>query len=80
MSPWSWWWLEEGEEPHGGWQGDCASREEAIADATRSLEPGTAFDVIEARSSEDRRYEEAECVPFLRTRNRARLVVGLLTA
>lgn len=77
MTPWQWWWLEKGDEPRGGWQGEHDTRDQAVAEATRKLPFGTKFDVMEARSSEDRRHEESECVPFLRTRGRETLTAGL---
>lgn len=76
MTPWRWWWIEDGNDEDGGWMGDHLTRDKAIADAQRYLPAGTAFDVIEARSSDAMKYEGAECVPFLRTRNRERLVAG----
>ncbi len=76
MTPWGWWWLAEGDDPNGGWDGDHDSREKAVAEAQRYVPQGKAFLVIEARSSEDMRYEGADCVPFLRTRNRERIVNG----
>lgn len=76
MTPWRWWWLEEGDEPQGGWQGDCDTREDAIANAQRELPRGARFYVMEARSSEDMRYEGSECVPFLRTRGKELLTNG----
>jgi hypothetical protein len=76
VTPWSWWWLEDGDEPHGGWRGDCDTRAKVIGDACRHLPAGTGFEIVEARSSEAREYEEAECVPFLRTRNRESLVAS----
>lgn len=77
MTPWRWWWLAEGDDSHGDWRGDCDTREEAIRVAGRELRDGTAFDVMEARSSTAMIHEGAECVPFLRTRNRERLIVSL---
>lgn len=77
MTPWRWWWLEEGGDEHGGWCGDCATREDAIASARRELGHGASFFVMEARSSSAAEYEGSDCVPFLRTRNRELLVSGV---
>lgn len=77
MTPWQWWWLERGDDEHGGWQGEQDSRDAAIAAANRELPFGTAFEIIEARSSEALEHEESECVPFLRSRNRETLTAGL---
>lgn len=70
MTPWQWWWLEEGDDEHGGWQAGHDTREQAIAAAQRELDAGVRFYVLEARSSESIKYEEADCVPFLRTRGK----------
>ncbi|MGE0178963.1 MAG: hypothetical protein AB7O91_03980 [Sphingomonas sp.] len=79
MTPWGWFWLEEGE-PNDCWAGEHDTRDHAIAEAQRELPAGAAFFVIEARSSEDMKYEGADCVPFLRTRNKERLVNGPVPA
>lgn len=76
MTFWQWWWLESGESEDGGWQGEFTTREAAVAAAVRELPVGTSFDVIEARSSTSVNHEGADCVPFLRTRNRETLTVG----
>lgn len=76
MTPWQWWWIEEGEDEHGGWRGEHDTRAQAVNEAQRDLPGGTAFYVIEARSSEAIEHEGSECVPFLRTRNKERLVTG----
>lgn len=77
MTPWHWWWLEGGDDGHGGWRGEFGSREQAIAAAGRELPEGTTFHVMEARSSTAMKHEGSECVPFLPTRNRATLVTGV---
>lgn len=69
MTPWQWWWLEDGEDEHG-WCGEHYTRAQAIADARDTLPSGVKFWIIEARSSTALEYEEDECVPFLRTRNK----------
>ena len=74
MTRWEWWagWLEE----------DCYSlaseptREAVIRAASREMKPGDRFRIIEARSSTDKRYEGADFVPFLRTRNQEIITVG----
>lgn len=76
MTGWEWWWLEVGDEEHGGWQGACSTREQAIRAAQRELPIGAQFHLIEARTSTARQYEEADCVPFVRTRNRETLTNG----
>jgi hypothetical protein len=76
MTPWAWWWLAEGDDEHGGWAGCHDSRDEAVADAQRHLPAGTRFRVMEARSSDAMKYEGADCVPFLRTRNEEWLTAG----
>lgn len=77
MTPWCWWAGEadivDGE---GQYDVDHDTREAAIAWANREYPAGTAFYVIEARSSTDRRHEESELVPFLRHRNKERLTTG----
>lgn len=74
MTPWQWWWLEEGDDEHGGWRGEHCTREQAIADANDALPSGIKFWVVEARSSTSEEHEGAECVPFLRTRNKKALI------
>lgn len=75
MTPWAWWAGSPGEETY-----DIAcevpTREEAIREALRSLGPGDKFQIIEARMSEDKRYEGADFVPFVRTRNHEIMTVG----
>lgn len=80
MTGWQWHWLEEGGEEFGGWSSEHGSREAAIAEAQRELPRGAAFFLIEARSSEALEHEGADCVPFLRTRKRERLVNGPVAA
>lgn len=76
MTLWQWFWLEEGGPEDGGWMGEYPTRETVIAAAQRELPPGITFHIIEARSSTAREYEGADCVPFLRTRNREALING----
>lgn len=49
--------------------GGCKTREEAIADGLREAALGDEIEIVEARSSTDMRYEGADVVPFVRTRN-----------
>ena len=79
MTPWQWWAGAVDEvDSCGEWQlGEFDSRDAAVAAATREYEPGTAFYVVEARSSTNMRYEGADIVPFVRQRHKERLVTGL---
>lgn len=70
MTPWKWWWLAEGDDGHGGWQGEHDTREQAIGEAQRQLPASINFSAMEARSSTSMEYEGADCVPFLRTRGK----------
>lgn len=77
MTPWKWWAVEAEDESCGEWNiGERDTREQIIAQANCELPPATPFFIMEARSSTDRRYEGADIVPFLRTRNKERLVTG----
>lgn len=76
MTPWQWFWLPADGDEYGGWDGEHGSKEQAILRAQRELRSGDVFFVIEARSSTAMEHEGAECVPFLRTRNKERLIVG----
>ncbi|ABS14244.1 hypothetical protein I6H96_02600 [Brucella anthropi] len=67
MTPWTW---------HAGSLGEDVydlaeepTRERVIEEASRYLAAGDKFQIIEARSSTDVKYEGADFVPFLRTRN-----------
>lgn len=75
MTPWRWWAGHPGESNFDV-ACECSSREEAIREACRNLGPGDQFVIVEARQSEAAKYEGAECIPFLRTRNRELLTVG----
>lgn len=72
MTPWKWWAGIPGDETF-----DLAleepTRDAAIASARAQVEPGTEFEIIEARSSTSRKYWESDFVPFVRTRNHERL-------
>lgn len=75
MTPWAWWAGEPSEETY-----DLAcekpTREAAIAEAMRQLNRGEQFRIIEARASTAAKYEGADFVPFMRTRNHEVLTVG----
>jgi len=75
MSPWSWWAGVPGERTYD-LACDCATREDAIREGLRELQPGERFQIIEARSSEAAEHEGSDCVPFLRTRNHEILTAG----
>lgn len=72
MTPWAWHWKDDFDEGYGG---EHLTRDAAVAEAMRELNPGDSFQIIEARMSEDRRHEGDDIVPFLRTRNHEALVV-----
>ncbi len=76
MTPWQWFWLEEGDDGNGGWCGEHDTREQAVFDAQETLGAGVRFYVIEARSSTAEEYEGADFVPFLRTRGKELLTNG----
>lgn len=79
MTPWQWW-AGELDNPTYDLAGDCATREDVIREAIRFLKPGEQFRIVEARSSEDRRYEGSDHIPFLRTRNNEIITVGPIAA
>lgn len=79
MTPWRWWAGELDEDVYDLVE-DCATREEVIQAASRQLSPGDQFRIVEARASEDRRYEGSDFVPFLRTRNKEVITVGPVLA
>ncbi len=69
MTPWSWY---AGEVDEYAYDLACdePSREAAITAAVTQLEVGDQFQIIEARSSEDKRHVDDDgIIPFLRTRN-----------
>jgi hypothetical protein len=69
MTPWGWY-AGELDELTYDLACDEPTREAAIREACRNLRPGEQFQIVEARSSTDRKYEGSDCVPFLRTRNK----------
>jgi len=75
MTPWTW---------HAGNLDDDVydlaeepTRQRVIEVASLYLAEGDQFRIIEARSSTDAKYEGADFVPFLRTRNAEIITVGL---
>ena len=76
MTNWEWWWLEYDGQEQEGWAGACVTRQAAIDEALREVPVGAHFLITEAKSSTDAKYEGADWVPFLRTRNREELVKG----
>ena len=79
MTPWSWWAGELDAETYD-LACDVPTREAAVVEASRQLKSGDTFQIIEARSSEDRRHEGSDLVPFLRTRNHEIITVGPVVA
>jgi hypothetical protein len=75
MTGWEWWAGDIGDDDYG-LEGGLPTREDVIQRASRYMKPGDQFRIIEARSSTDRRYEGADLVPFLRTRNKEIVTVG----
>ncbi|KFH18606.1 hypothetical protein ELZ19_09675 [Brucella abortus] len=74
MTPWTW---------HAGRLNEDVydlaeepTRERVIEMARYWLMPGEKFRIIEARSSTAQKYEGADFVPFLRTRNAEIIEVG----
>jgi hypothetical protein len=75
MTGWEWWAGDIDEDDYG-LEGGCPTRDDVILRASRGMNPGDQFRIIEARSSTDRRYEGSDIVPFLRTRNKEIITVG----
>lgn len=67
-SKFSWWAGVVGEDSYD-LAADCPSREAAIHEALRNADDDEVIQIVEARSSTDRRYEGADFVPFTHTRN-----------
>lgn len=74
MTGWEWWAGHPGEYSYDIAQAN--TRAAVIAAAMREIAPGDTFEIIEARSSTDAKYEGSDCVPFLRTRNHEIITVG----
>lgn len=75
MTPWRWW-AGDPEDICYDLAQDCETKEEAIQLASAQLKPGEQFRIVEARASENKRYEGSEFVPFLRMRNEELITVG----
>lgn len=74
MTRWEWWAGSLDEDTY-----DLANeqtREDAIRVASFGMKPGEKFRIVEARSSSNKKYEESDFVPFLRTRNHEIIPVG----
>lgn len=68
MTRWEWWAGIVGE-PIYDVAGGCSSREEVIAEALRNVSADEDIQIIEAVSSTAAKYDGADHVPFVRTRN-----------
>lgn len=77
MTPWAWYWRDPEDEAYGDEQ---PTREAVIEAARRDSCAGDVIEIVEARMSEDRRHEEADVIPFLRTRNKETVVLNATTA
>lgn len=80
MTPWSWWAGELDADNTYDLAAEEKTREAALQVASRQLKRGERFQIIEARSSTDAKYEGADFVPFLRTRNHEIITVGPVVA
>lgn len=70
MTRWEWWVGYDEKGPPENYEiASCLSRAGAIHAGLRATKLGEKFWIVEARSSEDQRYEGADFVPFKRTRN-----------
>ncbi len=79
MTPWKWrFGYHDGFDTCEAYVSDFPNREAAIAAALRETLPGERFHIIEARSSESMKHEQADVIPFLRTRNHEILTNGPL--
>ncbi len=74
MTPWTWWAGDLDDDVYG--LAEAKTREEVIRDAAQQLKPGEQFRIVEARASQNRKYEGSDMVPFLRTRNHEIVTVG----
>jgi hypothetical protein len=68
MTNWEWWAGEIGAETYDLACGE-KTRDAAFKTASDLLDPGTEFQIVEARTSTAAKYEGADFVPFVRTRN-----------
>ncbi|WP_016745576.1 hypothetical protein [Rhizorhabdus wittichii] len=77
MTPWQWWWgHDDGFDTCEVYICYFPTRDAAIAAALHETQPGDRFHVIEARSSESLKHDQADVIPFLRTRNHEILTNG----
>lgn len=79
MTRWEWWAGELDDDTYG-LEGAEPTRDGLIRKVSRYMKPGDQFRIIEARSSTDRRYDGADFVPFVRTRNAEIITVGPVAA
>lgn len=73
-SEWEWWVGVPGAEAYD--LGLAMTRSEAVRIGLRETLPGDEFEIVEAQTSTARRYEGADFVPFIRSRNYERLKNG----
>lgn len=73
-APWRWYACVEGE--HDCYGFESPTREEALAAISREFGPGTVVELIEAKFSTAAKYEGADFVPFIRTKNHEKLTIG----
>lgn len=74
MTPWTWFAGRLDEEVYD--LAEESTREKAIEIASQELSAGEQFRIIEARASTQKKYEGADFIPFLRTRNAEIITVG----
>lgn len=74
MSPWTWWAGIPDDESYA--LAEASTRDDVIKAALEELVPGDTFEIIEARSSDAKKWEGGDFVPFLRSRNHEVFVVG----
>lgn len=67
MTPWTWFAGRLDEEVYD--LAEESTREKAIKVAIQQLSAGEQFRIVEARASTQKKYEGADFIPFLRTRN-----------
>lgn len=71
MTPWTWFAGNLDDDVYDLAEEDTREKviEAALDASTGWLKPGDQFRIVEARSSTAKKYEGADFVPFLRTRN-----------
>ncbi|KAB2680526.1 hypothetical protein [Brucella tritici] len=78
MTPWTWYAGHLDDDVYD--LAEATTREKvieaALEEVTGWLNPGDRFRIIEARSSDAKKYEGADFVPFLRTRNAEIIEIG----